>query len=300
MAFPDSSAQWVYYCGWLSWEGNYVVGANERHFLFGDTLIESIEYTKVFYEESAYGEFPDTSNSVFVGGVREELGKVFYRGELTFDHTILENPDSIPDEILLYDFTTEVGDTIFNVVNYHAQSLYNSVDSIYSIVTGVGSLSTVNGSVRYYSADRWFSYHGDDHEYGFSFAPTECYESYGAQIEGLFGPVISLFEGGCELFCFMSSDYTFDWDSFASCNNVSASELEGGPENRLTYSQNRIISSCALSNSVISVYDVTGKLVLSEIPSVEGVDCSPFTNGIYLAVLISERERSVLKFAVTR
>lgn len=301
--FPDSSAQWVYYCAYISWvigeEDIYYFDGNDRHFLNGDTIINGLEYTKVYFEDDAHGGTPDTSYATFLGALRVDERKVYYRGEIGGYDPFIDTPDSIPDDVLLYDFGASVGDTLLHVVNY--RDTYNGVDSVYSVVNFQDSSYTAQGWLHSYSVERFVSYFGDNGSWTNQHADVYAFEPYGGSVQGLFEPVNHpFFEGGCELFCFNSPVYTYDWDSFASCDNVGIDDNENRVDNCLNYSQRRIISSCASSNSVISVYDMTGKLVISETGSNKGVDCSAITDGIYLAVLQSEKQRSVLKFAVTR
>ncbi len=299
--FPDSSGQWVYYCAYMSWvlgeENIFYFDGNDRYFLNGDTIINSIEYTKVYFEDDAYSNTPDTSYAAYLGALRVDQRKVYYRGELGGSHQIIEFPDSIPDDILLYDFGASVGDTILHVVNY--RDAFNGIDSVYSVVSFRDSSNTPQGWVSSYSSERYVSYFGDDGSWVDPFGEVYCFESYGGSFQGLFEPLSYTFEGGCELFCFTSPDYTFDWDSFASCDNVGITEQESPSHNCLTYSQNTIVSSCPSSKSVISVYDMTGKLVQTENYNVAGFGCSSLMDGIYLAVMQSENQRSVLKFVVT-
>jgi hypothetical protein len=299
--FPDSSGQWVYYCAHMSWvlgeENIYYFGGNDRYFLNGDTLIEGTIYTKIYFEDYAHTEYPDTAASVCIGGLRESAGRVYYRGVQGWSNlNVFEQLDSVPDDIMLYDFNALEGDTILHLVNYRT----GSVDSLFSIINYAQAISSPFGQVRSYWADRYVSRDDFPGYEIIQYSSYQALEAYGAEPLGLFGPLEWVFEGGCELFCFTSPDYTYDWDSFASCDNVNVPERENNSQHCLTYSQNTIVSSCNSPNSVISIYDMTGKLVQTENYSAGGFDCSFLTNGIYLAAVQSETKRSVLKFAVTR
>lgn len=286
---------------WVLGEQDVFYYGNDRCFLNGDTTIEGTTYTKVYFERSAHTEFPDTALSIYLGGLRTSSSQVYYKGVLDSSNAnTVDQLDSVPGEILLYDFDALPGDSILHLVNYRVQSGALRIDSVYSIVSSLDGITTPFGNVRSYSADRLISsFWNSNHDINY-FDSYVAYEAYGDNRLGLFGPLKFTFESGCQLFCFNSPDYSFDWDSYASCDNVGIDDMEDQNKNCLTFSQNLIISSCASSNSVISVYDMTGKLILTENYTVGGFDCASLKGGIYLTVVQSETEKSVLKFAITR
>lgn len=286
--FPDSAAQWVYYYSTHAWEPEWAQHSNHRYFLQGDTTIENEEYKFLKYESNPAGITPDQSAASVCGFLRKDAFKVYYRHLQWFGGLLWNNPmDSLVGEVVLFDFSAGIGDTI-----YHCLSTQLG-DTIYSVVTGLDSLNSDGNWYRTYTAN--LTYYGCHWQH-------ENVEAYGSLITGVFGPLASCcgLDQSCLLFCFQSQQFEYNGYDWANCLNVGIQEQPNQAENCLTYSQGRLSSSCASPNSVAFVYDMTGRLVLNETYSNKGVDCSVLRNGIYLAVLQSENDRSVLKFAVMR
>lgn len=130
--FPDSSAQWNVKFGWYG-SPNWGVDETAIFFIDGDTLISGNIYSKIFLYHG--GPAIDTSNSYYVGAIREQNKKIFFR--------IIPNPWTSPPameyyptncnsqsdtaDFLLYDFNLIVGDTIRNGFTVF---VINSIDSV--------------------------------------------------------------------------------------------------------------------------------------------------------------------------
>lgn len=130
-----------------------------------------------------------------------------------------------------------------------------------------------------------------------------CNELYGSEITGLFGPLASCcgLDQSCDLFCFRSAETEYNGFSWANCLNVGIDDQDTQNNNCLIHSGNTVVNSCNSSpNSIISIYDMTGKLMHTENYHSGEFDCSSLADGIYLAVVQSETDRSVLKFAISR
>jgi len=111
--FPDSGAVWS---EMYSSEETLVV--YERFTITGeDTLINNLQYRKLYI---FYDEIFDTTNARCVGGIREdEKKRVYFKGDFLI-HRLkpFSFIEPIENEILLYDFSLEIGDTInFDVEN---------------------------------------------------------------------------------------------------------------------------------------------------------------------------------------
>lgn len=114
--FPDSGAIWseMYYPPIFSGENpNY-----ERFAVSGeDTVVNGTVYKKLY-------QFYDTifirSRATYIGGIREDdTKKVYYCGsEIHFLKpsfaAIIQNDGNVGDELLLYDFSLNIGDTLKN------------------------------------------------------------------------------------------------------------------------------------------------------------------------------------------
>jgi hypothetical protein len=106
-SFPDSNATWYqYYYPSFYWEA----GKKPAYMIFGlqdqDTMIHGLLYHKLFQFEN---ELLDPERAVCIGALREDdAKKIFYRGDHPFSYPVADTGD-----ILLYDFSVNVGDTIW-------------------------------------------------------------------------------------------------------------------------------------------------------------------------------------------
>lgn len=151
-----------------NWNVLYIHSENEsppdtvllRYAIHGDTVINNIQYTKLCLESG------DTSNPTVrtVGGLREEGKKIYYIGET------IGFPGGYDCEYLLYDFTKQVGDTIWN----------DSTGGIYTVVLGIDSI-LIDGSYR-----KRYKVHA---EMGYNHDPDYIIEGIGSVGNGLLGHI---------------------------------------------------------------------------------------------------------------
>jgi len=130
----------------------------------------------------------------------------------------------------------------------------------------------------------------------------EVFENMGGMNQGLFSAFNNRWaEGGCLLFCFRSPENEFNGFYWAHCQNVGIEEEEKIVANCLTIKGISVLAKCSFDNSVLKVYNTLGQSVYqTPVKQDRLIDCSFLPNGVYTAVIESEKERSVLKFAVTR
>ena len=102
--FPDSNAVWNI----LEMDSYYPDSTkyNTVHYaLFGDTIINAISYSKLFYNDGLIDStiHITSPNTIYLGALREEnsIKKIYYL------------PKDSANEILLYNFEINVGDTFF-------------------------------------------------------------------------------------------------------------------------------------------------------------------------------------------
>lgn len=104
--FPDSNATWYqHYYPESYWEE----GQAPESMIFGmldhDTIINGLEYQKLF---RFFTDPPAPESAVCIGALREgPMKKIYYRGEHPFSYPVSDTGD-----ILLYDFSIQIGDTI--------------------------------------------------------------------------------------------------------------------------------------------------------------------------------------------
>ena len=115
--FPDSGAIWseVYYRS-MNPNLTYPPPIYERFALSGeDTVMSDLTYKKLYI---FYDTIFDKNHATYVGGIREDINKrVYYKGD-TIHHVkpsytqIINAGGNVGDEILLYDFSLSLGDTL--------------------------------------------------------------------------------------------------------------------------------------------------------------------------------------------
>ncbi len=108
---PDSNAIWseIYFPPWESEESI----TNYKYAVFNeDTIIDEKTYHKLFILNDTV---LNRENAIYMGAIREDgTKKVYYRG----DHIFLVDPLYSPEEeeIQVYDFSVDIGDTIRNAI----------------------------------------------------------------------------------------------------------------------------------------------------------------------------------------
>lgn len=130
--FPTEGVIWseIYYDSWWIEESPYY----ERFTLSGDTVINDKNYKKlyVFYDTVFIKE-----NATYIGGIREDTNKVVY---LTSDTTLhgykISHWVATYDEIVLYDFSAAIGDTLWNKHGY----AMNVANFGYPIITDIDTI----------------------------------------------------------------------------------------------------------------------------------------------------------------
>ena len=139
--FPTGNVNWnVFYAG--SCDESPPDTVLLRYTIHGDTIINGMQYSKLCLESG------DTANPVIhsIGGLREENKKIYYTGQ-----TILGI--STDYEVLLYDFTVQVGDTI-----KHDQS-----GDFYSVVLDIDSVLIGDSYRKRYKVDNHWFYQNPDY-----------------------------------------------------------------------------------------------------------------------------------------
>jgi len=117
-----------------------------RYYLEGDTLINDTTYQKLILETG------DTANpqKSTAGGIREVGKKVYYIGEDLLGHPKYE-------EVLLYDFSKNVGDTIIHEMTSGYLTFYSEILEVDSIKIGDSYRKRfkVNNHWFYHRTDYW-------------------------------------------------------------------------------------------------------------------------------------------------
>jgi len=158
--FPDTNAFW----GDKGWNiFNSSICDNTRYGINGDTLINGINYKKIY---SLSDSTLTNNNSIYFAAIREQNKKVY---------TVI---GSFPEEIL-YNFNLNVGDTI----RYHYSLVWNGAANFSRVVTKIDSILLLNGKYR----KRWSFDPADNCALG-----DTVIEGIGSVINrGLFNPFVN-------------------------------------------------------------------------------------------------------------
>lgn len=134
ITFPDSGAIWSeVYLPPLDMYGNFPPPIYERFTLNGeDTIINEISYKKLYiFSDTVFNK----SNATYIGGIREDENKrVYFKGD-----TVIHDFKPMIDfhnykEILLFDFSVSIGDTIWD--GNYPEGAYLIVKNIDTLLVG--------------------------------------------------------------------------------------------------------------------------------------------------------------------
>ncbi|MDA3929108.1 MAG: T9SS type A sorting domain-containing protein [Prolixibacteraceae bacterium] len=237
--FPNSGAVWS---EMYSSEETMVV--YERFTIPGeDTLINDISYKKlyIFYDNTF-----NKSKSIYIGGIREdEHRRVYFKGDSVIHH---DKPFWISpppmDEILLYDFSLEIGDTTYLTIS--------PSDSIATIVQDIDTMLFGNTLRKVF----YLSYNVEWIE-GIGNARGLLYSSGDIPIGGQHGYLI----------CFIQNDIVlYHYDYYDNCfpSTLSADIKQMNPEisvcsTPLEHNIQFKWGNCNINR--IEIFDVQGSLV---------------------------------------
>lgn len=135
--FPDSGAIWnnAYF--------NYALQDTmySQYRIIGDTIFELTPYHKLYLLNDTS---LSPSNTTYVGALREQSKKIFFRYK------------ECQHEILLYDFTKQVGDSIHSLFSEYEIGSCDSTTTFNGIITGIDS-TLINGTYRkVYHIGPWY------------------------------------------------------------------------------------------------------------------------------------------------
>ncbi|MDA3879421.1 MAG: T9SS type A sorting domain-containing protein, partial [Prolixibacteraceae bacterium] len=125
--FPDSAAIWSEVFYFPSTECEIPAKVFERFALSGeDTIINNKDYKKLYL---FYDSVFDKNDAECIGGIREDsLKRVYYAGRKIHNY----KPHIIFDEVILYDFSLKIGDTISsgNMYNVKYEMYVEDIDTV--------------------------------------------------------------------------------------------------------------------------------------------------------------------------
>lgn len=262
--FADSNAIWNEFSIHIEYTGH--VAYKTRYGTIGDTIINNKKYSKI------YSLFNDTclniSSGVYFGAIREENKKVYtittYHGE---------------QEILLYDFSKEIGDTIFS----------NSPEGYMAypvIISSIDTIELYDGSKR---KRYWL-------EGGYYSLLSECWIEGLGSIHGLFAPVNSIVLNYYEpnLSCFKQNGSTIYLNNFScdKCFCFLGTSIKKINENQIRIYPNPFTDKINIESkneySEIRIYNSNGKIIrsFSKISYPIRIDLGDIPIGLYFVQMI--------------
>lgn len=253
--FTDSTANWtVLYAAYCDASCNPSYSLNS-YSIQGDTSINSNDYQKIY-----------TSENEYYGAIRTENLEVF----------IL--PDNAPDEVLLYDFSLNLGDMY-----------YSPFFNISFEVMETDSISDLNGQkhkIIYF----------DDYENDYiGYFWIEGIGSSGGLLKPI--QINDIFLCGCghtedrDIVCFHRNDTLIYRPFFDDCYPLDEVNIEEIPRTELLVYPNPTpgrISIQAENLVEISVFDLQGKQIYKGKET--ELDLSKNTKGIYIIKVITDKQ----------
>jgi hypothetical protein len=264
IAFVDTSSVWYGY--FYKWDAGFWI--YNEHFYFysisGDTAINDTQYQKLYYHQPYY-------NKLYYGAIREENRKVYFRFEPNNSCDLCWHDDYDTLEILLYDFSINVGDTI----NHNSQ--------YYSVITEIDSILLLDGKYR----KRFYT--GYD---------IYWIEGIGSTLE-LFWPIIVFGEWECELTCFENNGeiiYSSPYYSACFTNNTDYKYTDAYIYPNPFRDKLYIKTHEDLKYINIKIFNILGQIVFSNgYSSSEIIIGKNLKNGIYSIYIETEKYTTAKK-----
>jgi hypothetical protein len=274
--FPNDTAKWSVYSRWS--QPGFKIEDTNYYFLNGDTIIDSVVYSKVYSCTANY--YPlDTLDARYIGGLRQENKDIYFKPYKLFQsfsyQCDLFNWDL--EEFRLYTFDIEDND-VFVPGAYSAEYEVTDIDSIL-IGTEYRTIYTFDCN-SHPLGDKWI-------------------EGIGSIIS-LFGPICDVFEGAETLLCYEDdSVFYFNeiWNPFEGCAHFIVSVPEEEAEifqiypNPVAKDKSITIKGTSSKVSSIQIVDLKGKPITSyQSPNLPFNLKITSNKGIYLLILKTEND----------
>jgi hypothetical protein len=274
LPFPDSTGAWR-----ISWTmidyPNVYTGAY-RYYIHGDSICNSTLYKKLYYGSNDIFDSTIYSPNDLRGLFRLDSNKVYYKN---LNQSFEEFGFIDTSEVLLYDFSLTIGDSI---MNYN-----NGTDQNYIAVTTIDTI-IINGEIlRQWHFNTGFV------------LPLVWIEGIGSNI-GFFNYFL-FFETGLTLACFheLSQDYVVNLAIGSSCETVGINSLEQ-KTNMSIYPNptNDYLSISTSTKSEIEISNIEGQIIkrLKIKDNKTDIDISDFSSGVYIIRVQTDRGIMTKKF----
>jgi hypothetical protein len=263
--FPDSNAVWneiTMHSG-----GCYSSYCKYSNFLQGDTIINTQSYHKIYSN--------DSNNVSYVGGLREDNRRIYFFYKYC------------SQEVLLYDFNLDIGDSILL-----SCELCNSSYPMYMKVVSVDSIlltdMTYRKKINFDYGTSWSWIEGIGCEAGLLYPYYSC---------------ILCFPCWIELVCFKQNDtILYSNETHVPCFEyvVSNNELENNSNIFLVF-PNPTTDNLTLETTekaTIEILNIEGQLIktINIADKQTSIDVSNLSSGVYIIKAKTERGVAVKKF----
>jgi hypothetical protein len=284
--FPDSTGAWRIVGGSLSSWPDPPIPFTFRYFINGDTIVNGVSYAKLYKGSSNLFDTTFNNYSEGLKGLFRVVGdQVYYKHTDTADFLIPFDTS----EVLLYDFSLNVGDTI----KYYRHGVVVAASRVTSVDTVV-----INGE----PLRRW------------NFMGGGQYLLQQFWIEGIgsdlgFFPYHEKFEGGLHLACFHQAgeDYPVQLYGASSCETVDIMRPEFKPEFRLFPNPSKgtfVIEPAGYSGEAvqIAICNTAGMLLrtLETHDTSISIDLSDQPDGVFILHFITGQTHTTKKLVLLR
>ncbi|MDR1652974.1 MAG: T9SS type A sorting domain-containing protein [Prevotellaceae bacterium] len=258
--FPTSDAIWNIQRDDIVIDGVRVFEGSALYYgLSGDTIVGDKAYNKLYLLNDTVLNI--NSADRYVGGLRQEGKKVWFRPSPDFFTVSEEGSSPYPKETILYDFSKNAGDTIWH--NGFGQVYWTMQDSVYASV--ITSIETDEQMRKIYHIQAYAHDNGE-----FSPGQTDSWIEGIGSIKGelwwFLSPLVPCICSDPYLACFkQGGEVKYLNDLCNSCFPVEAGVLESRTVPLyLTYNNNniRVQGESAVFPCELKLFSLTGQLIL--------------------------------------
>ncbi len=267
--FPDSIGVWKQTSSF--YQPNGQGDTHYNIFMNGDTTIDGASYNKLYiYSCGQIIIFPpspipifdcpiDTSNSFYYGALREVNKRVYflpdslYNSSRVYPFCFTSNTGngwpSLNEELLLYDFNVNVGDTV----------IYEILDSLKMVIISIDSVLIQSSYRKRFNYNLLYNWSMQCVPFG---TGLNYVEGIGDINSGLFSLFIWYFENGEYLNCFEDNEVTFSNNGGYITNSLN--ELSNEPNLKIYPNPSSSKLFIELENptqTTICLFDINGKEV---------------------------------------
>ena len=278
-SFPDSVAVWKQKSGFF--DGMNIYETHYALFMNGDTMINNTSYNKLYYSNNPNNI--DSINSPYYGAIREENKRIYFFLDSLYNSSpgyyfcfTLDIP-SLNEEVLLYDFNVNVGDTVY----------YPHLDSTYVIINWIDSV-LIQGEYRkqfHYT----YTYNSMSNCNPFS---QNYVEGIGDINMGLFSIFIFYFENSESLNCFEDDEVSYS--NVSNCMTLGTDDIIIKDSNQIYPNPASEVLFIEIDNpttNLIYILDITGKEIYTTkaLQRTTSIDVSYLKSGLYMVKIVSNQ-----------